>query len=174
MEEIKETPGPAPLEQGDDNNGLSTQAKVGIGVGILVGGALLILALIFLLRNPETTQTVRDLFIIVLALESLVIGTLLVILIYQLIVLIRMLRDDLKPMIESTQETLNTVRGTATFVSQRVTKPAIAATGYASGIARSISVLIQMLPRRRRSTPAPSSGEETMPEPGGGERNTFG
>jgi hypothetical protein len=168
MEEIKETPSPAPFEQGDDENGLSTWGKVGIGVGILVGVALLILALIFLLRNPETTETVRDLFIIVLAFESLVIGTLLVILIYQLIKLIRMLRDDLKPMIESTQETLNTVKGTATFVSQQVTKPAIAATGYASGIGRSLSVLIQMLPRRRRSTPAPSSGEEATPELGGG------
>ena len=73
----------------------------GDGVGIVVGILVLVLVLVFMLNHPGTTQTVRDLFIIVLALESLVIGTLLVILIYQLIVLIRMLRDDLKPMIES-------------------------------------------------------------------------
>jgi hypothetical protein len=157
---MEETQHPTSQEQEDNQKGLSTAAKIGIGVGILVGVAVLVLALIFLLSNPETTETVRDLFIIVLALESLVIGTLLVILVYQLIVLIRMLRDDLKPMIDSTQETLNTVKGTATFVSQRVTKPAITASGYISGIGRSIHILAAMLPRRRRSAPAPASDEE--------------
>ncbi len=157
MEETQRSPS---QEQGNNQKGLSTAAKIGIGVGILVAVAILVLALIFLLSNPETTQTVRDLFIIVLALESLVIGLLLVILVYQLIVLIRMLRDDLKPMIDSTQETLNTVKGTATFVSQRVTQPAITASGYITGIGRSIRTLTAMLPRRRRSAPVPASGEE--------------
>jgi len=165
MDEVKETQSHSTPKLDDDEKGLSTGARVGIGVGIVVGIAVLVLVLIFLLNHPGTTETIRDLFIITLALESLVIGTLLVILIYQLIVLIRMLRDDLKPMIESTQETLNTVKGTATFVSERVTKPAIAASGYAAGISRSIGVLIAMLPRRRRSTPAPSSSENTAPIP---------
>lgn len=166
MDEVKETPSRSAPNLGDDKKGSSTAAKVGIGVGIVVGIAVIVLVLIFLLNHPGTTETIRDLFIIALALESLVIGTLLVILIYQLIVLIRMLRDDLKPMIESTQETLNTVKGTATFVSERVTKPAIAASGYAAGISRSIGVLIAMLPRRRRSTPAPPSSEKAAPVPG--------
>lgn len=134
----------------DNTDGWGTGTKIGISIGVILGVALLILVLVFLLSNPGTTQTIRDLFIIVLALETLVIGTLLVILIYQLITLVRMLRDDLKPIIESTQEAVNTAKGTTTFVSQRVTKPAIEAAGYATGIARSISVLFQMLPRRRR------------------------
>jgi hypothetical protein len=166
MEETQETQSPPAYEQGDDASGLSSGAKIGIGAGIFVAVVVLILALIFLLNNPATTETVRDLFIIALALESLVIGTLLVILIYQLIALIRMLRDNLKPIIESTRETVNTARGTATFVSQRVTKPAIAASSYVTGIGRSIGVLIQMLPRRPRSTPAQSSDEEAASEPG--------
>lgn len=166
MEEAKETKNLATSEKDDTNQGLSTAAKVGIGVGIVVGIVVLVLVLVFLLNHPGTTQTVRDLFIIALALETLVIGTLLVILIYQLIVLIRMLRDDFKPMIESTQETLDTVKGTATFVSQRMTKPAIAASGYAAGISRSIGVLKAMLPRRRRSTSTPLSSEEAKSESG--------
>ena len=129
-------------------------------MGIVLGLAVIILVVIFLLDNPGTTATVRDLFIIVLAFESLVIGTLLVILIYQLITLTRMLRDDLKPMIESTQETLNTVKGTATFVSQRVTRPAIKASGYVSGIGRSIGVVVDMLPRRRGSGSGPALDDE--------------
>jgi hypothetical protein len=144
-----------PLSEQNNSNGLGTGAKIGIGIGVVVAVVVLVLALIFLLNNPGTTETVRDLFIIVLALESLVIGTLLLVLVYQLITLVRMLRDEIKPMIESTQQTLNTTKGTVTFVSQRVTKPAIAASSYASGITRSIRVLVQMLPRRRRPQPTP-------------------
>lgn len=158
----KNSPPPA---QNSDNNGMSSQTKVGIGVGVLVGGAVLILVLYLLLTHSAMTETVRDLFVIVLALESLAIGTLLVVLVYQLIVLIRVLREDIKPIVESTHETVNTVKGTATFVSQRVTKPAITASSYASGIGRSVSVLLQMLPRQRRSMPTASSDEETASEP---------
>ena len=149
MEEIQENQKSTPLELGDESSGMSTGAKIGIGLGIAVGVILFVLILVFLLNNPGTTETIRDLFIIVLALETFIIGTLIVILVYQLIALIRMLRDDLKPMIASTQETVNTVKGTATFVSEQVTKPAIAASSYATGIARSIRVMTQMLPRRR-------------------------
>jgi len=165
MEENTVISSPISPEQDDDESFMSTPAKIGIGVGILVGVALLVLAIILMLRNPATTETIRDLFIIVLALESLVIGTLLVVLVYQLIVLIKMLRNDVKPMLESTQETLNTIKGTTTFVSQRVTKPAMAASSYVSGIGRSVSTLMKMLPRRHRASPTPSSTENTTSEP---------
>ena len=158
MEENTVISSPISPEQDDDESFLSTPAKIGIGVGILVGVALLVLAIILMLRNPATTETIRDLFIIVLALESLVIGTLLVVLVYQLIVLIKMLRNDVKPMLES-------IKGTTTFVSQRVTKPAMAASSYVSGIGRSVSTLMKMLPRRHRASPTPSSTENTTSEP---------
>jgi hypothetical protein len=135
-------------QNGNNDNELGTPAKIGIGIGVVLGIAVLVLVIVLLLDHPAATETIRDLFIIVLALESLVIGTLLVILVYQLIVLVRMLRDDIKPMIDSTQETVNTAKGTATFVSQQVTRPAISALSYTSGIIRSIKVLMQMLPRR--------------------------
>lgn len=151
MEETQDTQQPAPLKS-DGKRGMGRGTKIGIGAGIVVGVVVFVLLLIFLLNNPGTTETVRDLFIIVLAFETFIIGALLIILIYQLVSLIRMLRDDLKPMIESTQETVNTVKGTATFVSQRVTKPAIAASSYTTGIARSIRVLLKMLPRRRSTS----------------------
>ena len=147
-------------QNGDNDDELSTLAKVGIGIGVVLGIAVLILVIVLLLDHPAATETIRDLFIIVLALESLVIGTLLVILVYQLIVLVRMLRDDIKPMIDSTQETVNTAKGTATFVSQQVTRPAIAALSYSSGIMRAIRVLIQLLPRRRRATSEPEEAEK--------------
>ena len=113
--------------------------------------------LAFMLNNPATTESLRDVAIIVLALQTQVILIMLGILIYQLVVLIQMLRDHVKPMMESTQETLNTVKGTATFVSERVTKPAISATSYVSGISRSLGVMFSLRPRRGSSRSASMS-----------------
>jgi hypothetical protein len=162
MDEIGSSP---PSSDQDGDLGLSTGAKVGIVIGIIAGVVILTLILGFMLGNPATTETLRDVAIIVLALQSQIILILLAILIYQLVVLIRMLRDDVKPMIESTQETLNTVRGTTTFVSDRVAKPAIAASSYLRGIGRSIAVLFALRPGRRPRTPEPPSSDEPTSEP---------
>jgi hypothetical protein len=145
---------PRPPDPVQDNGPqLSTGAKIGIGIGV-------VLAFIIVLNNPATTESLRDIAIIVLALQTQVILIMLGILIYQLVVLIQMLRDDVKPMMESTQETLNTVKGTAVFVSERVTKPAISASSYFTGIGRSLGVLFSLRPRRRSSRSGPN---ETNP-----------
>ena len=157
--------GPSPPNPSQDNGPtLSTGAKVGIGIGIVVAFVVLMVIMAFMLNNPTTTETLRDVAIIVLALQTQVILIMLGILIYQLVVLIQMLRDDVKPMLESTQETLNTVKGTTTFVSERVAKPAISASSYITGIGRSLGVVFSFRPRRR-STPSASGVDET--EPGG-------
>jgi heme/copper-type cytochrome/quinol oxidase subunit 2 len=88
--------------------------------------ALVVLATIFLLRAPEeTTAQIRDVFIIFMALESLVIGVALVILIVQLSTLINLLQNEIRPIINSTSETVNTLRGTAQFISEHLTEPVI-------------------------------------------------
>jgi heme/copper-type cytochrome/quinol oxidase subunit 2 len=88
--------------------------------------ALVVLATIFLLRAPEeTTAQIRDVFIIFMALESLVIGVALVILIVQLSTLINLLQNEIRPIINSTSETVNTLKGTAQFISEHLTEPVI-------------------------------------------------
>jgi hypothetical protein len=129
---------------------MSKRTKIGIGVGMVVALILLVLLLIFFLNNPETTETVRDIVIIVLALETVITGALLIVFIIQLMQFIRMVRDDVKPLIESARETVTTARGTATFMSEHVAQPAIKASSYVAGIASSISVLVRMLPRRKK------------------------
>jgi hypothetical protein len=88
MDEIGSSP---PSSDQDGDLGLSTGAKVGIVIGIIAGVVILTLILGFMLGNPATTETLRDVAIIVLALQSQIILILLAILIYQLVVLIRML-----------------------------------------------------------------------------------
>lgn len=93
----------------------------------LVVIALLVLATIFLINpdNEGTTAQIRDIFIIFMALESVIIGIALVILIIQLSSLINLLQNEIRPIINSTSETVNTLKGTATFMSNNLSEPVI-------------------------------------------------
>lgn len=85
---------------------------------------------------------VRDIAIIILAVESIVIGALLVFLIVQLQRLIRMLREELKPILNSTQETVSTVRGTTTFLSEHLVSPLVQVISFFAGIKRASQLLV--------------------------------
>ena len=82
-----------------------------------------------------------DIAIVVLALESIVIGVLLAILVIQVIRLVRMLRQEVLPILNSTRETVGTVRGTATFVSDHVIQPVVKASSYSAGVRQAVSTL---------------------------------
>jgi len=130
--------------------------KTTMVIGIVVGAVLGLIVLggggYLLVTNPETTAVLRDVFIIVLALESIVVGALLSILIFQIQNLTRLLQEEIKPILDSTNETVSTVRGTATFVSENVVSPVIEAAGYVSAARKVLELLV---PRRRptRQTP---------------------
>jgi len=94
-----------------------------------------------------TVVVIRDIAIIVLAVESLVVGALLIILILQIRSLTMMLQEEVQPILESTRETITTVRGTTVFLSDTFVRPLISAAGYASAANRVVGVLAR---RRRR------------------------
>lgn len=102
--------------------------------------ALFVLSTIFLLKAPEkTTAQIRDVFIIFMALESLVIGVALVVLIVQLSTLINLLQNEIRPIINSTNETVNTLKGTAKFISEHLTEPVIKANQFIAMVKRLIN-----------------------------------
>lgn len=84
---------------------------------------------------------VRDLAIILLALESLVIGIVLVVLILEIRNLAKLLREEIKPILDSADETVRTVRGTTSFVSETFVNPMIRVSGFASGILEALRIL---------------------------------
>jgi hypothetical protein len=85
--------------------------------------------------------TARDIAIIVLALESIVIGVLMAILVIQVMRLVRMLREEVMPILRSTQDTVSTVRGTADFMSDHLVQPVVKASSFAAGARQAVSVL---------------------------------
>jgi hypothetical protein len=78
----------------------------------------------------------RDVAIVFVAFETLVIGVLLIVLMLQVQSLVVLLRDEIKPMLEAANETLATVRGTTQFVSHNVVEPVVKWSGYLAGLRR--------------------------------------
>jgi hypothetical protein len=102
------------------------KAPIGLIIGAVLVIVLVVAGTVLLLRaDNDTTARVRDVFIIFMALESLVIGVALVILIVQLAVLINLLNNEIRPIINSTNETVNTIKGTVTFLSDNLSEPVI-------------------------------------------------
>jgi hypothetical protein len=94
-------------------------------------------------------NNLRDLAIIFLALESIVTLALLSILIWQIWRLIKMLQVEILPVIRDAQETVSTVKGTTTFVSDNIVTPVVSAGGRAAGVRRTVQVLMADLPLQR-------------------------
>lgn len=84
---------------------------------------------------------VRDLAIILLAVESLIIGVVLIVLIWEVRNLTKFLREEIKPILESADETVRTVRGTTTFVSETVVKPVVRVSSVAAGVWQALRLL---------------------------------
>ena len=117
------------------------QAMAGVIAAIVVLVALLGVAIYFLLQPETPTDKIRDVFIIVVALETLVIGVALIVLVVQLASLINLLQNEVRPILQATNETVNTLRGTAEFLGENVVEPVIKLNGYLAGLKRMLELL---------------------------------
>ena len=114
---------------------------IGVIAGIVVLLILLVVAIYFLLQPATPTDKIRDVFIIVVALESLVIGVAVIVLIVQLASLINLLQNEVRPILAATNETVNNLRGTAEFLGENVVEPVIKLNGYLAGMNRVIELM---------------------------------
>ena len=103
--------------------------------------ALLGVAIYFLMQPATPTDKIRDVFIIVVALETLVIGIALVVLIVQLASLINLLQNEVRPILNATSETVNTLRGTVEFLGEEVIEPVMKLSGYLAGLKRMLELM---------------------------------
>jgi len=112
-----------------------------IGSVAAVAILLLIIAAVFYLAQPATeTGRIRDIFIIFMALESLIIGAALVVLIVQIASLINLLNNEIKPMLEATNETIATLRGTTEFLSENLVEPVVKLNSYVAGLQKMLDI----------------------------------
>ncbi len=135
---------------------LTPEQKKTIAIGVavaVVALVALIAGLVWLLTtSPDNVARTRDIFIIVMALESLLIGLVLVILIVQLARLINLLQNEIKPILDSTNETVSHLRGTTVFLSDNLVEPVIKLNEYLAGFTQFLQVIGLARKPKKKST----------------------
>jgi hypothetical protein len=141
-----ETTEPTAIDEAKKREAERQQRTIIVSASIAV---VIVLALLgtglFYLFHPgtpvEQVGRIRDIFIIVMALESLLIGVALIVLIVQVASLINLLQNEVRPILDATNETVNHLRGTAEFLGENVVEPVIKLNGYLAGMQRMLELL---------------------------------
>ncbi len=128
---------PALEQEASEGDGRPVRLIIGALVGLIVVLVVgFLVALILAFTNPGAAagvQVVRDFFIIALALEGMLMGAALIVLVVQIARLTNLLQNEIKPILEQTNDTVRTVKGTAHFVTRNVAEPVIKASGFVAG-----------------------------------------
>jgi len=152
-EDLTLEPSPQPVEPVDIESAAEVRARRWFIGGAIIAGLLLlglVVLMVFLSINAYqatragvgptpgsiVTGLLRDMAIVFVAFESLIIGVLLIVLTLQLQSLIVLLRDEIRPMLEAANETVTTVRGTTKFVSHNLVSPVVKLSSNLAGIGR--------------------------------------
>lgn len=139
------TPEPAPIGQEELRRRQIVIA--GVVIAAILFLALLITGIIYLALPETNTERIRDIMIIIMALEFMFLGVAMLVLIVQLATLINLLQNEIIPIVESTNETANTLRGTAVFLSDNLSEPVIKLNQYLAGIMK-LTELIRITRKR--------------------------
>jgi hypothetical protein len=106
--------------------------------------------------TPATVR-LRDMSFVLLALETLVLMILVLILAILVVVVIVLIYDRVIPVLEQLNrtistmaDTVHTVRGTTTFISEKVVSPFIEVSSYAAGAARILTGILDLWPWKKR------------------------
>lgn len=86
-------------------------------------------------------EILRDVSIIVLAVETIVVQVILILLLLEIRSLSKMLRENIYPILQSTDETVRTVRGTSVFVTDNVVTPVVRISSLAAGVSEALRVI---------------------------------
>ena len=86
-------------------------------------------------------EILRDVSIIILAVETIIVQVILVLLLLEIRSLSKMLRENIYPILQSTDETVRTVRGTSVFVTDNVVSPVVRVSSFAAGVTAALRVI---------------------------------
>jgi hypothetical protein len=117
------------------------RAVIGVIIAFIILLVVVIITTIYLLQPTTDTAKIRDVFIIFMALVSMLTGLTLVILMIQLARLTNLLQNEIKPILDSTNETMNNLRGTTNFLSDNLVEPVIKLNEYTAGLSQFMQAL---------------------------------
>lgn len=123
-----------------EEGGLSIIQWTLIGGGVFVGIIVVIFigALVLALTNPDAVsivQIIRDVFIIVLALQGILISIAFVVFVIQVARFINLLKTEFRIILDNMQATVKEAQTTAEFVSANAIGPLIRISTFFAGLA---------------------------------------
>ncbi len=109
-----------------------------IAVPLVFMGVIVLLAVIAALADVQGTgeaiRMLRDLLLVFIALELGLIFLAFAVLLVQVARLVSLLTEEVKPLLESTQDTVQTAQNTVKFAGKNVLEPAIDVASFAAAI----------------------------------------
>jgi len=114
---------------------------IGVIVLLAIGMLSVVVVLALAISYPAQIEALRDVFIIALALESCIFGIVLMLVLVMLIRLVNTVEFEIRPVLEQTNETIGTVRGTTRFVSKNVVDPVVKTTSVLAGVRQGVKTL---------------------------------
>ena len=121
--------------------GASRKPAIIAGVAALVILIVLIAFGVLLFNNPTATATLRDIFIILLGVEMMVIGLLMAVLLIALVYvalklydLTQFVENELRPMLDRADDAIRAVHSRTVFITDTAVKPVIEVMSYLSAV----------------------------------------
>ncbi len=157
---MTQTTPPAVIQHSDSGGWNATRIAKWVTVGIVAVLVLIFLAGLALALFTDATQTaskvqvVRDIVIIMLAIEGILIIVGIAVLIVQIARLVNLLQSKTKPILDNAAAAVKSAKGTAEFVGDNVAEPIIKAGGFVAGLRVFLRELggIRRAIRRREET----------------------
>lgn len=141
MSQNVQPPAPKPAAEAEPKSKWTTQRIVFVSAGVLGTIIVVIFGVGLLLAfsgELEVTalriQYIRNIFMVVLGLEGILIIGSIAVLTVQITRLVNMVKRDVKPVLTRAQETVNTAKGTVEFVGDNIVRPVIRTSAFLSGL----------------------------------------
>jgi hypothetical protein len=124
-----------------------TPAIIAAVVAIVILAALIVIG-VLLFNNPPVAAVLRDIFIILLGIETMIIGLLMIIAVVAMIYvalkvydLVQFVQNELRPVMHRADDTVRTVQSRVTYISDAAVKPAINLAAGLAAIRQTIKAL---------------------------------
>ena len=138
----------ASLAAPSSGGGIRRLIKVSAIIGILLILLLLVAALAAALTAAETwapfVRVFRDLFLLIILLESVLVIAALAILMLQAAGFLIMLKTEIKPILDNARETTRMSKATAQFINSNAVDPLIQIKSFLSGLLAFLRELIRI------------------------------
>lgn len=112
--------------------------------------AALIAIGVLLFNNPPAAAVLRDIFIILLGIQTMIIGLLMVVAVVAIIYvalkmhsLVQFVENEIRPILQRADDVTRTVQSRATFISDAAVKPVIEVMSYTSAVKGIIKAFVR-------------------------------